>query len=41
MKRDQDPAAAAIDNRFKKEFCRQFYKMHKKWPNVTLGKDVL
>lgn len=34
MKRNLGPAAEAISNIFKKEFCRQYYKVHKKWPNV-------
>lgn len=29
MKRGLEPAAVAIDNMFKKEFCKQFYKTHK------------
>lgn len=40
MKRGLEPAARAINNMFKKEFCRQYCKTHKKWPNITLSSDV-
>lgn len=29
-----------INNIFKKEFCRQYYKTHKKWPNIEMSLDV-
>ncbi|CAG4938078.1 unnamed protein product [Parnassius apollo] len=37
MKQDLGEAAEDICNMFKKEFCRQFYKSHNKWPAVSLG----
>lgn len=37
MKRGLEPAARSINNMFKKEFCRQYYKTHKKWPNISLS----
>lgn len=40
MKRGLEPAAHTINNMFKKEFCRQFYKSHKKWPNLTFVGDT-
>lgn len=36
MKRGLELAGQNIDNMFKKEFCRQYYKIHKKWPNVLV-----
>lgn len=36
LKRDLRTAAVGIDNMFKKEFCRQYYKTHKKWPNLVM-----
>lgn len=40
LKRGLEPAAELIDNMFKKEFCRQFYKTHKKWPNLTMREET-
>lgn len=40
LKRGLEPAAIMINNMFKKEFCRQFYKTHKKWPNLKLGEET-
>lgn len=40
LKRGLEPAATQINNMFKKEFFRQYYKTHKKWPNVTLSQTV-
>ncbi|KAJ8729047.1 hypothetical protein PYW07_006743 [Mythimna separata] len=34
LKTGLEPATEQINNMFKKEFCRQFYKLHKRWPNV-------
>lgn len=36
LKKGLEPAAQEINNMFKKEFCRQFFKTHKRWPNVEL-----
>lgn len=37
LKPGLEPAAIHINNMFKKEFCRQFYKTHKRWPNVNIN----
>lgn len=36
MKLGLERAATGINNMFVKEFCRQYYKTHKKWPNLTM-----
>lgn len=36
LKRNLSHAACGMNNMFKKEFCRQYYKTHKKWPNFLL-----
>lgn len=40
LKRNLEPAAVSISCMFKKEFCRQYYKTHKRWPKVEALKDI-
>lgn len=40
MKQGLREPARKINNIFKKEFCRQYYKTHKKWPNIEMSLDV-
>lgn len=40
MKGGLEPAAQSINYMFKKEFCRQFFKARKRWPNVELDTGV-